>query len=405
MKSSSKIERIDKLKLCLGCGLCESLCGKENVEMKIGSDGFYHPKVKKIKRECDDIIGKICPGRNVVYNEKLKKKNKLWGKLENIYSSFSNDATIRKLSSSGGVITSLAIYLLEESIVDAVLHVKSDKTNYENNVLSISKSRNEVIEGASSKYAPAKIFNNILSTLDNTDDNYCFIGKPCDIVALKNLIEVYPKYKDRIKFTISLICAGMPSFKGTELLIEGFNAVRPINNLKYRGNGWPGCFSFHDANEDLYKMTYNDSWGKVLCKNLNFRCKICPDGIGLFADVAVGDAWETKDGYPDFTERDGQSLVLSRTEKAQAVIKGAIVKEYLIIEQMELEKLSAVQPHQYSKRGFVIARIMAFNIVKFEFLKFRRLALWRNLNIVSIKRFAKEFLGTFHRLIRSINVK
>lgn len=57
-------------------------------------------------------------------------------------------------------------------------------------------------------------------------------------------------------------------------------------------------------------MTYNDSWGKILGRELGFRCKICPDGIGMLADISSGDSWNTKDGYPDFTEGDGKTFVL-----------------------------------------------------------------------------------------------
>ncbi len=43
----SAIEKIDKLGLCLGCGLCESVFGQDNLEMTLGEDGFFHPRIKK----------------------------------------------------------------------------------------------------------------------------------------------------------------------------------------------------------------------------------------------------------------------------------------------------------------------------------------------------------------------
>jgi coenzyme F420 hydrogenase subunit beta len=37
-------------------------------------------------------------------------------------------------------------------------------------------------------------------------------------------------------------------------------------------------------------MSYADSWGGILSRHVQFRCKICPDGTGGFADVVCADA-------------------------------------------------------------------------------------------------------------------
>lgn len=51
-------------------------------------------------------------------------------------------------------------------------------------------------------------------------------------------------------------------------------------------------------------MSYNESWGNILGKYLQKRCKICPDGIGEFADIVCADAWHgDKSGYPNFEEK------------------------------------------------------------------------------------------------------
>lgn len=92
-------------------------------------------------------------------------------------------------------------------------------------------------------------------------------------------------------------------------------------SLKYRGDGWPGYFTVKWADNTDFKLDYNESWGKVLGRELGFRCKICPDGIGMLADIAVGDSWNTKNGYPDFTEGAGKSFVMVRTALGSEYIK------------------------------------------------------------------------------------
>ena len=53
-------------------------------------------------------------------------------------------------------------------------------------------------------------------------------------------------------------------------------------------------------------MGYDASWGGVLTRHVQFRCRICPDGIGDDADIAFADAWHTDtDRNPVFNEAEG----------------------------------------------------------------------------------------------------
>src|SRR5690606_3540435 len=187
MRKSKTIRHIDNQGLCLGCGLCESICGSESVEMKLGDDGFFHPEIKKpVKPSDEEIIARICPGLNVVNDIPFGGKESIWGHIEGLWSSFSTDSEIRTKGSSGGVGSGLAIYMLERGIVDGVLQVGGDSSDYLRNSLKVSYNRFDVLDCASSRYAPALIFDRIFDILDSDDKSYAFIGKPCDISGLKN---------------------------------------------------------------------------------------------------------------------------------------------------------------------------------------------------------------------------
>lgn len=124
----------------------------------------------------------------------------------------------------------------------------------------------------------------------------------------------------------------MPSYNASIKAINTFgNTSKPIS-LQYRGNGWPGYFTVKFEDGTISKMTYNESWGKILGKELGLRCKICPDGIGLLADISSGDSWNTKDGYPDFTESDGRNFCFIRTETGKELFESAIKDGYIIDE-------------------------------------------------------------------------
>jgi len=396
--SFSTIQQLDQLGLCLGCGLCESVCGSENVEMQLGDDGFFHPNVKRINAQHEAVINRICPGLNIVNDIPFGKKERIWGKINALYAGHSLDTVVRTRGSSGGMVSAIAIYTLETHLVNAVLQVGGDSNDYQRNSLHVSKTRADVLHCASSRYAPALVFNKILALLSNSDDTFCFIGKPCDIAALKNFIKEYPQYQDRFKLTVAILCAGMPSFKGTHTIIENFGATPPVSDLSYRGNGWPGNFSFTDSKQRQYQQSYNDSWGKTLNQHLHFRCKICPEGIGIQADLAVGDAWETSDGYPDFTEKEGQSLVIARTSIGTSLIRQAQQQGSILLKPITEDKIRLMQPYQYNRRLRALSRKFAFFVGSGKRLNFRNMQLFPAFLLADKLLLLKDFMGTLRRV-------
>ncbi|TAJ11255.1 hypothetical protein DMA11_17575 [Marinilabiliaceae bacterium JC017] len=398
----SVIRSIDKANLCIGCGLCEAICGKENVKMNIESDGFIHPKLlnSRVKKKDGKIISKICPAVNVRNSNRLIKSEKVWGTILGCYSTYSTSKEVRNNGSSGGTITQICISLLKSGKVDAVLQVGGSKKDYSKNELKVNKTEESILECASSRYAPAFVFPDILKLLSGSDEKYAFVGKPCDVTALKNLLVQFPQYAEKIKYTIAIVCAGIPSFIGTDNVIKKLKAVSPVSNLRYRGDGWPGYFSFQDAKGEKHKMSYNESWGKILGKTVHIRCKICPDGIGFHSDIAVGDDWETKDGYPDFNEKPGQSLTITRSNKGEELIEELTKSGELSRSEIAISKLKVIQPYQYKRRIYVAARILAFMLVKGRVLNFRNMGVMSNVVKVNGYIFVREFLGSMKRFIR-----
>tara|TARA_B100001057_G_scaffold186294_1_gene187088 strand:- start:9645 stop:10844 length:1200 start_codon:yes stop_codon:yes gene_type:complete len=393
----SLISRIDKHQMCLGCGLCEGLSRNGEVKTVLGKDGFLHPKILQESNSLNSKIKEVCPSLNV---SNIGGENELWGNIENIYSGYAIDKEVRHRGSSGGIGSGLAIYLLEKNIVDGILHVGSDIKNYKSNSLKISRNRLDVLNNASSRYAPALIFNNFFNILENTSEKFGFIGKPCDVSAINNLRKYYPQIKNRIKFTIAIFCAGMPSYRATKELIDENNPKHPITDLQYRGNGWPGNFSFKDNDNYLYEMSYNDTWGRILNKHLHFRCKICPDGIGLEADFVIGDSWETESGYPDFSEKDGKSLVISRTTEASAILNRAFKDNYLHLENENIERLKYIQPYQYHRRMVSGIRLIPVKLLFGLKINFINTFLWKNILTLPYNIIFREFVGALKRTLK-----
>lgn len=102
------------------------------------------------------------------------------------------------------------------------------------------------------------------------------------IAGMQNFISAYPQYRHKVKYYLAIFCAGMPSYKATEKALATFGKKEKPQTLRYRGDGWPGYFTATYQDGASCRMTYNESWGKILGRDLGFRCKICPDGILVF---------------------------------------------------------------------------------------------------------------------------
>ncbi|MBN2286349.1 MAG: Coenzyme F420 hydrogenase/dehydrogenase, beta subunit C-terminal domain [Tissierellales bacterium] len=396
----NKIDKIIKADLCLGCGLCEAIATKEKCKMGLAENGFYRPLfTKPVTREVIKTISNCCPGISI---RNHRDNNDIWGKVAEIKEAWSSDPTIRKKGSSGGILTSLAVFLLENKLVDGILQVGKSESHYLYNELKISKTREEVINNASSRYAPALVFDQMKFILDQNNDKYAFIGKPCDIAGIKNFVQEFPQYKDRVIYHFAIFCAGMPSYNGTKKIIENSGIQDEPVNLKYRGDGWPGFFEVKFKKNPPYKVSYNDSWGNVLGKHLGMRCKICPDGIGLLADIVAGDSWNTKDGYPDFEESDGRSFVLIRNKKGTELFQQALAHKAIISKSLEQTKIKEIQNYQYLRRLLAGYRILAVQIFTGGLLSFKRLSLFKLSLKANFFTGISNLLGTAKRLLRNL---
>lgn len=354
MKKTKTKEKQKYKDYCSGCGLCHSAIG---TDFKI-KNGFFIPQITD--RELS-FCKKICPASGK-YIEKLDP-NKPWGDFFKYSCTWSSDATLRHDASSGGTITTLLSFLLSEKIVDRVIQVGVAKNNIIGTQAFLCKNVEDVKKNMGSRYTTSYP---LLDILNKTEENYkyAFVGKPCDIIALKNYMEINPLMKDRIVLTISFFCAGVPGKKANEKLLQtlGTNS-KECQELFYRGRGWPGFATAITKNGLTQQISYDDSWGKILGRDVNKYCRFCMDGVGSFADISCGDAWYmTPDKKPDFTEHDGRNITFARTKIGEAILDQCIESGYLISTEYNLDELQYIQKYQFSRRSQVYNRLLGLKL-------------------------------------------
>jgi coenzyme F420 hydrogenase subunit beta len=197
---------------------------------------------------------------------------------------------------------------------------------------------------------------------------------------------------------LSFMCAGVPSIFGTHAVLKalGFEGVA-LESFRYRGDGWPGMAKAISKDGRSATMDYNSSWGNILNRHLQFRCKICPDGTGEFADLVCADAWYGKDGYPDFTEREGRSLILVRTAKGKALLESALAASAISVDSLAVDEIAAMQPYQVARKQQVSARLMGTWLRKFTVPKYRRLGLVAAMRTGKLSIWLRTIAGTYKR--------
>ncbi|MBE5833136.1 MAG: hypothetical protein E7309_00670 [Butyrivibrio sp.] len=379
---------------CSACGLCQAK-GYADFSYK---KGFLTPNIKT-----DDFgfFDKVCPVSGTAY--KIQGE---WGGYNSVYLGYSTDPDVRLKASSGGVITAISTYLLEEKKVDGIIHSGKDDEKPWRTKTYCSTTIEEINKRCGSRYSQSMPLADIFN-LTSKDKKYAYIGKPCDVLALTNYFNIDPEFRKRFVCTISFFCAGAPSEKAQmELLEELKCSPDDCADLRYRGNGWPGYATAISKNGKETQMTYNESWGRILGRDIRKSCKFCMNGTGEPADISCGDAWYLNDdGTPDFTEGTGRNIVFGRSLVGADILRNAMEAGYVDLSDYsgEISEFKKAQKFQYERKATMLEKCLAMLIMfkktpSYKYCDLCRVS--RSSTGISFKRRCNIFLGTIKRIVK-----
>lgn len=363
--------------LCTGCGACVGAIGRPDMPMEMTADGYLRPRRVDLSPTENETLAAVCPGRTLDGRAEEPGYDPLWGPIRTLATGHARDPDVRHRGSSGGVLTAIAIGLVESGEVDFVVTNGAAEDDPINNATGAKPDRAALLAAAGSRYAPSSPLAGLEHHLA-AGKRFAFIGKPCDVAGLARMARRDPRIDALVPYRLAFFCAGVPSRHGTLAVLDKLGVDHAdCASFQYRGDGWPGLARArrHDGSEA--SMDYNSSWGTILNRHLQFRCKICPDGTGEFADLVCADAWYGKDGYPDFTEAEGRSLIVVRTAAGQKLFERALAEGWIASDPLEVAEIERMQPYQASRKRNVIARTAALLAARGHRARFRRLALLR----------------------------
>lgn len=338
---------------CSGCGVCTIL--DRGLSMELDDAGYLRPVPAGPADERDGaarIFTRACPGRRVVAKRPPGSvRHPLLGSYFGVWEAWAVDPEVRHRGSSGGVLTAIQGWLLASGIIPQLSTAAADAERPVRTVPVRIVSKAEALASAGSRYAPVSV-----GRLATPDPSHAVTAKPCEVSAIRALTD---GDAGSTPILLSFFCAGTPSQHATEQLVRDLGGPEPdrITDLWYRGRGWPGRFTaVFDGGE--VSADYDHSWGAALGPTTQWRCKICPDGVGESADIAAADSWETDErGYPTFGEKEGRSALLARTERGLAIVLAAHEAGAIELRPLDPARLAQAQPLQTSRRRYLAARL------------------------------------------------
>ncbi len=319
--------------LCARTGTCIGICPENAISL----DENYYPVLDETACTACGKCGEVCPGGQVNF-EQLSQQSlgvsddgSFDGHCKQVLVGHALDPSILEKATGGGIITALAIMLLESGEVDGcvVTRMRADKPWL--GEAFVATTREEILKSAGSRYTVIPL-NETLRTIRQNEGKYAIVGLPCHNHGLRNAMAQDKALADRIKVIIGTFCGGtLEPIVVPELLKTKNIPLDSISNFEFRGGEWPGQMRaiFDDKPpQAVHYSNYKDgAYNYLIGIYLPKRCQVCYDGSNLFADIAVGDAW-TRDESGKY-KYNSQSRVFVRSDLGQTIIQQAITQNVL----------------------------------------------------------------------------
>jgi len=345
--------------LCTRCGSCVGVCPGGAVQF----DDPLGEVLPRLVGECCErgFCYAACPGKFVSWptlngqvfgppsGQALTPSNFLIGQHQAAYVGFSTDEQLRGNGASGGVVSAISTYLLEQGLVDGVITLVDSPQEPYRAIPKIITRREEVLAAAQSRYSISPV-NTILGSLAALPGRYAYVGLPCQVHSLRKLQAASYPGIEKIQYIIGTYCGNILHFAAVRSFLRrsGVSDLSQVSSLKYRAGTWPGRMEvrLHDGRIFGLEKFYANY---LIPFYIMQRCLLCTDLTNEFADISAGDGWSTV-----YEERGkGSNIVLARTPAGAALINGMQKQA-----RLELHKISdeaAVNMHSHGldlkKRG------------------------------------------------------
>ncbi len=341
--------KIEKEK-CTGCHACYSICPKHCIEMQADNDGFLYPKIDRtICINCGRCEN-ICPALNKPAPQKIGQA----------YACINKNDEVRMQSSSGGVFTLIAEYVINNG--GAVFGAAFDENLSVRHIMI--ESVNDLGKLRGSKYVQSSIGNSYKEAKNLLECGriVLFSGTPCQISGLLSYLG--KEYSNLI--TQDLICHGVPPasvwHKYLDWLASVYSAAvdqRTAPSFRDKSTGWKSyslSVSFTDGKKSA-KTFSEDLFMRAFLNDLDLRpsCYCCPSkGIQRQSDITLADFWGIENIVPEMFDNKGTSLVIVNSDKGKQLFD--TISPQMIIKEVDTQQALIYNPAAYKSSVLSPAR-------------------------------------------------
>ena len=341
---------------CIGCGACAAANG--SIAMRTNRSGFLQADTSHARAMGSAVpVTAVCPFSDDGPDEDaiaaelypgLAVHGSV-GRYEACYAGRVTDEGLFARSSSGGMGRWLLRELLARGLVSHVACVAETAAHDANDPHFTYRVMSDLVEvenASRSAYYPVEM-SAILAEIAATPGRFAVTGPPCFLKALRLLMRHSAVHREKIAYTVGLVCGHLKSRTYAELLawqmgvapddLEAidFRVKIPGKAAKEKGVACKARSSGTTTAPRTVQTLYGTNYGlNVFAYG---ACEMCDDVLAETADVSVGDAW-----LPQYSGA-GTSLVVVRHPEIAGIIRDGIASGALALDPISAEEAAASQ--------------------------------------------------------------
>jgi coenzyme F420 hydrogenase subunit beta len=263
------------------------------------------------------------------------------GIYKDLFRARASDDGIAEKGQSGGVVTGLLCFALNQGLIDAaVVAARESGPGFAKGVVVTSS--DQVLESAGSKYMTSHSLSSLREALDAGHGRIALVGLPCQvksIVKTRLTDTENESISERISLVIGLFCNWAFSAREFSRFLSQELGDKRINR-----------FEIPPPPADTLEISTDSGLVKIpLHKTrpyIQAACSLCDDMTSQFADISVG-AFEPEPGW---------NTLITRTERGADFVGRAIDGGELTVKAYPWEELSRLAEACDNKRKRAVKR-------------------------------------------------
>lgn len=330
------MNNISQIHDCYGCGVCAASCPPKIISIKLNRNGFYEPVIGELDKCIDcGICLDVCAFNHqerALTDEELQIKS---------WASWSNDDSIRRKCSSGGIGFEIGKQLIEQGYHAVGCRYDINKQRAEHYIATTVE---EFIQSIGSKYIQSYT-EEAFKRVKRKGQKYLVTGTPCQIDSFRRMIR---KFRCEDNFILlDFFCHCVPSMHTWKAYIKMLEPkIGKVTYASWRNKfeyGWHDSWLMGmDGEETSNPVDWHDSYNILIREKKTFVQSRKSQGdlfYRLFlgdlslgsqceknckykynrssADIRIGDLW----GNTYRSNQQGVSALISFTEKGRKIVE------------------------------------------------------------------------------------